>query len=73
MIFMGIDTADITTPSKDNNIIYIAFFLISILIINAVGGLKATYYYLLLVILGVLFVNVGKYNIRVTTPEIMKG
>jgi hypothetical protein len=51
---------------------YLAFFFISVIIVNWIGGKKATYWYLLLVLLGVLLKNVGRFNIRIDTPEILK-
>lgn len=57
---------------SSNNILYIASFLGSIILVNWLAGNKATYYYLLLVLIGVAMVNTGKYNIRITTPEIME-
>jgi hypothetical protein len=52
--------------------IYIASFLLSVLLVSWIAGTKATYWYLLLVFLGVLLVNVGKYKINITTPEILQ-
>jgi hypothetical protein len=52
--------------------IYIASFLLSILLVSWIAGTKATYWYLLLVVLGVLLVNVGRYKINITTPEILQ-
>lgn len=60
------------TNNNSNNILYIASFLGSTILMNMVAGTKATYYYLLLVLIGVAIVNTGKYNISVTTPEIMQ-
>jgi hypothetical protein len=60
-----------TEPSKD--ILYIASFLGSVILLNWLAGTKATYYYLLLVLAGVAVVNVGRYNISITTPDIMQN
>lgn len=57
--------------SKSNNILYVGAFLGSVILMSMVAGKKATYYYLLLVLLGVFMVNTGKYNISMKTPEIM--
>lgn len=53
-------------------LIYIGFFLFSILLVNWTAGMKATFWYLIIVLLGVLMVNTGKYNFSVATPEILK-
>ena len=55
----------------NNDILYIGAFLGSTILVNTFAGLKATYYYLLLVLGGVMVVNVGRYNIKIVTPEIM--
>jgi len=61
-----------SNSSNNKNILYIGAFLGSVILMSMAAGNKATYYYLLLVIFGVAIVNVNKYNIRITTPEIMQ-
>jgi hypothetical protein len=51
---------------------YLAYFLISVLLINWVAGVKATYWYLLLVFLGVILTNTSRYKISINTPEILQ-
>ena len=70
-----IDDIKVSTTSNsinNKNILYIGAFLGSVILMSMAAGNKATYYYLLLVIFGVAIVNVNKYNIRITTPEIMQ-
>lgn len=57
----------------NDDILYIGAFLGSVILINSVAGNKATYYYLLLVLAGVMVANVGKYNVKIVTPEIMQS
>lgn len=56
---------------NDKKIIYIASFLVSVILMNNIAGNEATYKYLVLVLIGVVFYNFNKYNIKITTPEIM--
>lgn len=63
----------VTVNGNDYNILYIGAFLGSVIGVNMVAGNKATYYYLLLVILGAIMVYSNQYNISLKTPEIMKG
>jgi|LGOV01.1.fsa_nt_gb hypothetical protein len=60
-------------PTDKSNILSIAGFLFSVLLISWFGGSKATYWYLLVVLAGVAFTNAGKYSVSVGTPEILKG
>jgi hypothetical protein len=55
-----------------NNLLYIGFFLFSVLLVNWTAGIKATFWYLLIVFLGVILVNTGKYKININTPEILR-
>lgn len=57
---------------KQNNLLYIAGFLVSVLIIQSVAGTQATYFYLLIVLLSVIFTISNKYKISVDTPDILK-
>lgn len=64
---------NVTVNGNDYNILYIGAFLGSVIGINMLAGNKATYYYLLLVILGAMMMYSNKYNISLKTPDIMKG
>lgn len=64
---------NVTVNGNDYNILYIGAFLGSVIGINMLAGNKATYYYLLLVILGSMMMYSNKYNISLKTPDIMKG
>lgn len=68
-----IGTTTTEKAGSGDKLLYIGAFLGSVILMSAFAGKKATYYYLLLVLFGVMIFNVGKYNIKVTTPEIMKG
>ena len=55
-----------------NNIIYIGFFLFTVLIVNWTSGQKATFYYVGLVFLGMVLLRSSKYTINIKTPEMLQ-
>jgi hypothetical protein len=58
---------------KGNNILYISAFLFSVILMNMItGSEKATYTYLILVLISVIFYNWNKYKITIDTPDILK-
>ncbi len=58
---------------KGEDVLSIASFLGSVLLVHGLGGLKATHSYLLVVLVGVLLMNVNRFTVRIESPEIMKG
>lgn len=54
-----------------NDLFYIISFLISIIMVDWIGGKKSTFYYLLLVLFGVLVVNSNRYRITFTRPKML--
>lgn len=54
-----------------NDLLYIISFLISVIMVDWVGGKKSTFYYLLLVLFGVLVVNSNRYRITFTRPQML--
>ena len=54
------------------DILYISTFLFSIILFDWGFGKKATFYYLLIVLFGVIIVYHNKYSIFITTPEVIR-
>ena len=54
----------------NNEIIYIAFFLFLVLMINWFAGQKQLFYFLLLVLAGTLLYNIN--NFKIDTPKILQ-
>ena len=56
---------------RTNDLIYLGFLLILVLMIDWFAGTKAAYYFLLLVLAGVLFVRIDSINalLRVNRRE----
>jgi hypothetical protein len=66
-------TSNKVVENKGKKLIYIAFFLVTIIVMNNVSGGKATYKYLLLVLATVILYRWNDYKIEITTPTILKG
>jgi hypothetical protein len=60
------------TAVNGTNIKYILSFLILVIGISWVGGLKPTFWFLMLVLAGMIFNASGKYKVTFTKPEIIQ-
>jgi len=56
---------------RTNDLIYLSFLLLLVLLVDWFAGAKAAYYFLLLVLAGVLFVRIDSINalLRVNRRE----
>ena len=48
---------------RTNDLIYLSFLLLLVLLVDWFAGAKSAYYFLLLVIAGVLFVRIDSINV----------
>ena len=47
---------------RTNDLIYLSFLLLLVLLVDWFAGVKAAYYFLLLILAGVLFVRIDSIN-----------